>query len=181
MNHPSDDLLDRYLDHDLAPEERASMERHLADCVACRDTLAALAGLFGALEALPAEPLPVDLTPRVLARIASHPQRRRLWLVEVLLIAQVASTLALAAWLLPHLGLYLSAVPWPPLDPDLVSPVRLAAPLADLLPDGAVTLAAIAPLPLALVVVLLLALWLVGNRLALGGAAAPDRQRAREA
>jgi predicted anti-sigma-YlaC factor YlaD len=181
VSHPSEDLVDRYLDHDLTPGERARVESHLAECAICRADLAALAGLFGALDTLPAERMPVDLTPRVLARIASRPQRRRFWLIEAGLVAQVALTLALAAWVVPHLGPRLSPVAWPLFDLAVVSPTRLDVPLADLLSDGGVTVAAIAPLPLALVGALALALWLVGNRLALGGVAGPGRRRAREA
>ena len=180
MNHLGEEFLDRYLDHDLAPEERALADRHLAGCAVCRADLAALEGLYGALDALPAEPLPIDLTPRVLDRITARSQRRRRWLVEALLVAQLALTLALAAWLVPLLGPRLPAVPWPALDFAVLSPARLVAPLSDLLPSGDSAVSA-APLPLALVAVATLALWLAGNRLALAGVALPGRRRERGA
>jgi anti-sigma factor RsiW len=175
VTHLSEEFLDRYLDDDLAPEERARVDGHLAGCATCRAELAALAGLYSTLDALPAEPLPVDLSPRVLARIRSQSKRRSLRLVEALLVAQVALTLALAAWLVPLLGPRLPVVPWPALDVTALSPAHLAAPLAERLPGGA-TSVALAPLPLALGVALVVALWLVSNRLMLGGVTPRDRR-----
>jgi len=176
VTHLSEEFLDRYLDDDLVPEERAQADGHLAGCATCRADLAALAGLYGALDALPAEPLPVDLSPRVLARIRAQSKRRSLWLVEALLVAQVALTLALASWLVPLLGPRLPVVPWPALDVTALLPTNLAAPLAERLPGGASSVAALAPLPLALVTALIVALWLVSNRLMLRGVTPRDHR-----
>jgi hypothetical protein len=118
--------------------------------------------------------------PRVLARIAARPQRRRLWLAEALLVAQLALTLALAAWLAPLLGTRPPAMPWPVLEFAALSPSRLVVPLANFLPAGGIAVA-VAPLPLALVAAATLALWLAANRLALTGVAEPARRREREA
>jgi anti-sigma factor RsiW len=37
--HPDGDVLGRYFDHALGPDERAQVETHLADCAECRATL----------------------------------------------------------------------------------------------------------------------------------------------
>lgn len=70
MNHLTSDLLDLYLDGRLDAQARAAAEIHLATCVHCREEVAALRYLFQDLAALPPEPLPIDLAPLVLARIA---------------------------------------------------------------------------------------------------------------
>jgi predicted anti-sigma-YlaC factor YlaD len=176
VTHLNEEVLDSYLEHVLTADEAARVERHLTECAACRADLEGLARLYSGLAALPAEPMPVDLAPRVMARITSRPERRRLWLIEALLVAQVALTLALAAWLAPLLGPHLPAAPWSPFDPSAISPVRLVAPLAARLPLGTFPAAALAPLPLALVAALLVAVWLVGNRLVLGTATRPGRR-----
>lgn len=95
--HLSEESLDLYLDRGLAPGEREVVEAHLAGCADCRERLGALAGLYGAFAALPAEPLPVDLTAGVMARIA--PRRAGQGrLVEAVLAVQAALAALLAFW-----------------------------------------------------------------------------------
>ena len=165
LPHTDDELLERFLDRDLAPAERADIEAHLAGCAACRDTLARLAALYEAFDALPAAPLPIDLAPRVLARIAPRVGDRGGWLIAATLVAQVALTLALVAWLAPALS-------WSALDPALPSPLRRVASLTDLLPP-VLSLSSIA---WAFAASALVGAWLAGNRLALVGVAAPMRR-----
>ncbi|MGH3631258.1 MAG: anti-sigma factor family protein, partial [Sciscionella sp.] len=55
----------------LEPAERAELETHLADCPACREELAGLAGLPGLLSQLSVDDLDApaaDSSPPVLAR-----------------------------------------------------------------------------------------------------------------
>ena len=62
-------LVQRYLDHDLGPVHRALVEEHAACCCACAGVLAAYGGVFEALASLGREPAPPDLAAAVLARI----------------------------------------------------------------------------------------------------------------
>lgn len=82
----------------LSPAERSRFEAHLATCPACRDEVAALAGMPGLLgrvsledvERAASPPPPADAE-RLLARIARHRRRRRLTAV-----AGLAAVAALA-------------------------------------------------------------------------------------
>jgi anti-sigma factor RsiW len=51
-------VFSQYLDGELAPTERRSLEAHLLDCHECRRDLASLSQTIDALGALPAEPGP---------------------------------------------------------------------------------------------------------------------------
>lgn len=65
-------LLHDYLDGDLPAPERDAVERHLADCPACRSECDALRGLLAETAALPKRILPRrDLWAGIAARIAS--------------------------------------------------------------------------------------------------------------
>jgi hypothetical protein len=124
MNHLTAEALNMYLDDAIGPHERAAADAHLASCAACRGELAALHRLFAAIEELPPDPLPADLTAQVLGRIARAPeprttQRVSAWeprqatgdkrqnpqpaLAMAILIVQIALTVALAIWLTPQL------------------------------------------------------------------------------
>ena len=165
MEHLSDELLDRYADDALTAQERAAAEAHLTVCDRCRRELAAVRGLFAAFAAVPTEPLLLDLAPRVVRRIAPQPQRRYGWLVAGVLAAQATLALALALWLLPSLAAEtLPGLAWSGLDWS-------AAGLRGWLPPRVPPLAILAPLQWALVVAGMAIFWLVGNRLALAGAA----------
>ena len=169
MEHLSDELLDRHADDALTAQERAVSEAHLAACDRCRRELATVCGLFAAFAAVPTEPLPLDLAPRVLRRIVPQPQRRYGWLVAGVLAAQATLALALALWLLPSFAAdALSGLAWPGLDWS-------AAGLRGWLPPRVPPLAILAPLQWAVVVAGMAVLWLVGNRLVLAGAAARRR------
>ena len=58
MIHLTDELLNEYLDHELA--DRAPVENHIAVCADCAARLAALQTLFTELESLPEEKLSRD-------------------------------------------------------------------------------------------------------------------------
>jgi anti-sigma factor RsiW len=186
MSHLGAETLDLYLDDELDPAARAAADAHLADCVHCREELTVLRGLYGALDALPPERLPADLTAPVLARLAPA---RRAWgaLPVALLGAQVVLTGLLAAWLAPSLAgrtlLRLPGLPGPAtLGPVTALPDWLAARAAEVgAPLGTLTfatadlVAGVAPARWALVIALAGVVWLVGNRVLL---ARPARQRA---
>ena len=93
-DHPRD-LLSAYLDDELGVEERAAVDRHLADCESCRDDLASLRRLSGALADEDAPPVPDDLAARIGARIDAskvRPFRRR-----IAVPVTIAATLAAVA------------------------------------------------------------------------------------
>ena len=185
MNHLPPEVFDLYLDDRLDPAERAAVEAHLAACSDCQRELNALRALAARLDALPIEPMPVDLTTLVLRRIAPAP---RPWLHRAgaaLLIAEAIAVAALAFWFGALSTLSITAIGEPStLDPSnllvtwlgllAVDPLPMlddllgAAPVASLLP----TTSDSAPL-----LVVAAAIWLLGNRLLLIG---PTRASGRE-
>ena len=60
--HVDVDTLSAYLDHQIAPAERARVEGHLADCITCRDELDGLRRTVMLLQALPRVPVPRAFT-----------------------------------------------------------------------------------------------------------------------
>jgi anti-sigma factor RsiW len=86
MSHLTEEQLNLYLDNELSPGERATVEAHLAGCETCRIELVSMQTLFTALDTLQLETLAADLAPLVLDDIATERQRairrRRMgWLV----------------------------------------------------------------------------------------------------
>ena len=65
------------LDGELAPDERAQVEAHLASCPECTAELAALARTLGMLHALPAARAPLGFVDRVLEAARPMPWHRR--------------------------------------------------------------------------------------------------------
>lgn len=125
MDHLTLETIDRYLDGALEPADRTAVEAHLAACGACRAEVTAQRAVWSALAALSAEPLPVDLSAAVLARIAPAPAARWSAGAWLALAAQAATLVALAVWLAPALR--------PPLPPLLMTPWTLSGdPLAGL-------------------------------------------------
>lgn len=61
-------LFSAQLDGELSPEETARLDRHLAQCPACRRLARELACIHTELEDMTAEP-PADLTDRILAQL----------------------------------------------------------------------------------------------------------------
>ena len=87
--HPADwerqrEQLSAYLDGELAPDERATLERHLTDCPACQEELRQLRATRALLRALPVPALPRSFTlpedgpvPVPLPRRSAAAQQRR--------------------------------------------------------------------------------------------------------
>ena len=94
MSDPWSDRLSEYMDGDLPVAEARALERHLAECEACRTALAELKTVLLRLSSDPVTPADQP-TEREWARIrrAILPSRRR-WLVPA---ALAASLLGLAA------------------------------------------------------------------------------------
>lgn len=83
-------LLGVYVVGAIEPGERALVDKHLGECVACRDELAGLAGLPAMLSRVPAgdvshlmmtpagpqEPPPQELLDSLLRRVSAHRRRR---------------------------------------------------------------------------------------------------------
>jgi hypothetical protein len=65
------DLLSDYLDHDLPRGESEALERHLADCAECRETLAVLERVKMRAATLVDPPAPTDLWAGIASRIGS--------------------------------------------------------------------------------------------------------------
>jgi anti-sigma factor RsiW len=67
-----------YLDGDLRPPERVRMERHLSECVECRQLIAGLRLVVDAMHRLPTPglgPDPVQLAGAVRVRLDEPPAR----------------------------------------------------------------------------------------------------------
>jgi anti-sigma factor RsiW len=96
MNHLSFEILNQFLDQQLAPSERDAAQAHLAACAECRAELGALKRVMTTLASLTPEPLPIELTPRVLAQIKPA---QRAWWVDALIVAETVAAIALAVWL----------------------------------------------------------------------------------
>jgi anti-sigma factor RsiW len=161
--HLGEEVLDLYLDGGLTPEESAAVEAHLSGCARCRGTLAEVRELYAAFAAVPVEPLPIDLAPRVLRRVTPVVRPQLRWLVAAILGAQALVALVLALWLAPPLiREYLPAPVWAGVEWSAVG---------EWLPPGVAPLAVLAPLQWALVVAGMAVIWLIGNRMILAGAA----------
>ncbi|MBN1855245.1 MAG: zf-HC2 domain-containing protein [Pirellulales bacterium] len=117
-------FMDRYLSENLSAHERESFEVHLRHCRDCQQQLASLRRLVGALENVPAPPVPRDFADRVLARarqeiqgpphfVAARSALSRWW--ERRSVSGLTNTIgAIAAGLL--LGLALGQQTWRQVD-----------------------------------------------------------------
>jgi anti-sigma factor RsiW len=100
--HPPNRRLSEYLDGVLGAAQQEEIERHLAACPACSETLAELRRVVQRAQALDDHPPRTDLWPDVAAAIGVSPGRRRVsFTVPQLAAAAVALSLlsAGAAWL----------------------------------------------------------------------------------
>lgn len=186
MSHLSDEQLNLYLDQQLALSERGVVEAHLAACPRCQADLARLRSLFLALDALPAAPLPLDLTEAVLAQLPTPPAPRPARLVRLVLALQVALILLLA-WGLSPLSLPVLPATLPTL-PRLDGAALAAGWLAQAQTSGAWLVALgegvafpllpLAPTEWALLLGALSILWLLGNRWLLAPPPARPRRAA---
>lgn len=96
----NNERINRYLDGELGPAERAQFEEHLSSCAACQRELAQTRALFAVLDGLQAAPAPIDLRAEVLAGL---PQRQTATLGRWMLAAQALATLLLLALAWPTL------------------------------------------------------------------------------
>jgi len=107
------DLLSDYLDHDLPRAEAEALERHLAGCAECRDTLAALERVKTCAATLVDPPAPTDLWAGIASRIGTagstsvKPARR--FVVHELPDARAARVPRLSAWAVPQWALAAAA------------------------------------------------------------------------
>lgn len=81
--HLADDRLQEWLDGELAPDVAASIKAHLAHCAICSQQVSRYRELYVSLEQLEQRTPSIDLTPAVLARLASG-TRPRDWLAWLL-------------------------------------------------------------------------------------------------
>lgn len=171
MNHLTLETLNLYLDDQLAAHERASLESHLKGCAVCQQELAALRTTFAALDALPSEPIPIDLTAQVMSRIAPAPAYTPI--LNAVLLTQLVLITALLLWLAPILVEQI-AFDLPAFD--------IANKLPNWLDDGIIGLQNIwvvwsqTPMPFEdrlsfwqwpLLIVVMGGIWLIGNQLIL--------------
>ena len=91
MNHPSETMLQAYLDDELPGEQRRAVEAHLEACSNCQERLAELVTLFAQLQTVPERSLSRDLSGQVVAAVRS---RRK----ESALVARLAWAEALVAF-----------------------------------------------------------------------------------
>jgi hypothetical protein len=89
MNDHPHDLLAEYVDGALGPEQRASVEAHLASCPACRQEVAMAGQSRNALAALPEVPAPAGVALRV-RRQARRPSRTSRWIAAAAAAAVLA-------------------------------------------------------------------------------------------
>jgi anti-sigma factor RsiW len=96
MNHLSFEILNQFLDQQLAPSERDAAQAHLAACAECRAELGALKRVTTTLASLTPESMSTNLVPRVLAQIEPA---QRAWWVDALIVAETVAAIGLAVWL----------------------------------------------------------------------------------
>ena len=77
--HVAVDTLSAYLDHQIAPAERARVEGHLADCAACQGELDGLRQTVTLLQALPRVPVPRAFTLSEAQVGIRRPQTQPVW------------------------------------------------------------------------------------------------------
>ena len=143
MKDRFNDLLSDYLDHDLPRGEAEALERHLAECAECRDTLAALERVKTRAATLVDPPAPTDLWAGIASRIGSAgttsvnprrvvvhemPRRPALWSVP-------QWALAAAAFVAVAVGV--SWVVQTRITPGLRPPVAVQTPTPDQAPTSA--------------------------------------------
>jgi hypothetical protein len=67
--HPTEAVLNEYLDGELSPTEKERMELHMKKCASCRERLQELGRVFDLLENLGEKEFEVDLTARVINQL----------------------------------------------------------------------------------------------------------------
>ena len=90
-DHPHD-LLAEYVDGALGPEQRASVEAHLASCLSCREEVDLAARARHALAELPEVPAPAGIALGV-RREARRPSRAGRWIAATAAAAVLAGVI----------------------------------------------------------------------------------------
>ena len=173
MNHLTDELLNEYLDNELA--DRAPVEQHLSTCAVCAARLAALQALFTELDSLPEETLTRPIASRLALPSnlpAALPRSLRLAVTLQAALAVIAIIVA-APFVMELVSPYLVNVQMPSLAEiifqaqsqwfawlDLLSQVQLTT-----LPE--IPVVEISSLYIALTLAGMSILWLIGNGLLL--------------
>jgi hypothetical protein len=70
-NHPQEFIFQEYLDKELSPSDRRSLEKHINRCEKCREVILELQDLYSQIEGLSEFEPPTDLSPEILNRIKS--------------------------------------------------------------------------------------------------------------
>jgi hypothetical protein len=92
MNHPSEEQLHEYLDHES--KERDQIELHLSTCDQCAARLAALQALFSELESLPELSVSHDMAGVVMRRV-SGPGVLPKWLALTIVLQAALAVITL--------------------------------------------------------------------------------------
>lgn len=180
MSHLSEEMLNRYLDHELSAAQRGEAENHLAGCAVCRAELKELKSIFDNLAEWSPAPLPFDISQRVMAQLEPVPAKAARFrpLVWVGLAVQVLLTGLIGVWVYPWVGGLGLPVPgsldFSPVWQTLTSLGNWLDALPGLLPAAADFLPSFTSANIGLagwvsVVVILGLGWLILNRLLLKG------------
>jgi hypothetical protein len=173
MNHLTDELLNEYLDRELA--DRAQVDDHIAVCADCAARLAALQALFTELDSLPEVALTKSLAARFLpdpGLPALLPRSLRLTVILQAVAAIVAMIVA-APFVTDFLSPYFTELRWPSFAETLVQiQIQWTTWLAALSRIQLPTMPEIPVVELSSIVIMLILagvsmLWLVGNGLLL--------------
>lgn len=70
-------LMDRYVNEGLPPDEREAFETHVRACPECQDQLAHLQHLVATLQSVPSPPVPQGFADRIMARAQRETKVRR--------------------------------------------------------------------------------------------------------
>jgi anti-sigma factor RsiW len=106
------DNLSAYLDGELSERERQRVERHLAQCAACRDELASLRATVTLLRQAPRQPLPRSFVLPPSAQLQQRNYQRWNWAFGALRSASVVVTLLLVILVSGDVLLGRGIVPW---------------------------------------------------------------------
>jgi hypothetical protein len=100
------ELLEEYLDGELAPQEHEHVDAHLLACVDCSESFAALSAeqeLFARYDR------EIEVPPFLWTRVAAHtvsernaPKPKRRWLPSAVAVSMIAITFGVAYWLSNH-------------------------------------------------------------------------------
>jgi len=89
-----------YLEDELTPEERDSVERHLVSCESCQLLLEDREKMMQAVETFPPIVLPVDFTQQVMAKVFPKASLVRIWIAGLATAFSLMMFIFLAVFLL---------------------------------------------------------------------------------